>query len=93
MNAIAVGGVCQGRSQDFSEVVSQDPRRQLKAWLRGLCDARAHVSSTQMLASFPIPGLLPPELHCAQCASEILIMQRRKFRIAREGRSRNEATQ
>ena len=46
----------QGRSQDFSGGVSQELLQQRRR--RGVCDARAHTSSTLMLASFP--GLLPP---------------------------------
>ena len=39
----------QGRSQDFSEGLSQEPRQQRRR--RGVW--RVHASSTQMLASFP----------------------------------------
>ena len=49
----------QERSQDFSEGGSQEPRQRRRG--RVVCDALAHTSRTQILASFPGP-------HCEQCA-------------------------
>ena len=66
----------QGRSQDFSEGVSQEPRQQRRR--RVVCHACAHTSSTLILASFP--GLLPPlKLLCT--------MRKRNLTIARRVRS------
>ena len=54
----------QGRSQDFSGGVSQEPQQQWHR--RGVCDARAHTSSTLMLASLPWPRPSPSTSRNAQ---------------------------
>ena len=50
----------QGRSQDFSEGGSQEPRQQRRR--RGVCDARAHTGS---IYADSFSG------HFAQCASAL----------------------
>ena len=65
-----------GRSQDFSEGVSQEHRQQKRR--PGVCDAPAHTSSTQMLGS--LPGLLPRPPLCAM--RKRILMQKS---IARAG--------